>query len=309
MGQTTRPTGEGDDRGGRAGELAPDPLGNRAGNRLLRSARPRDRLRAQPSQGPRLPGGHGRRARRGPAVGAERAGHRHGARPVWRLRLRPAARPDRVGSARRAADRLRLQRHHRPAPGARRPCRLGHLLRAELPSLHAPQEGAHRGDQGLVPPRLRARAAGEGVRGSRESVRADGRRGRRRSAAGGGLPDAAGREHGHALRGADRWLRRHGRGSRHRRLPGRHGAQPPGPRRQARQGRRLRLRNRRQLEGTDPGRGAGVDALDRGGTRRADRSAGDPRDRQRSRRPRQAHGHDARSAPRPGWTPAQRPSR
>ena len=39
--------------------------------------------------------------------------------------------------ARRAAHRLRLQRHHRPAPGARRPRRLGHVLRAELPALHA----------------------------------------------------------------------------------------------------------------------------------------------------------------------------
>ena len=39
--------------------------------------------------------------------------------------------------------------------------------------------------------------------------------------------------------------------------------------------------------------GAGVDAVDRGDPRRADRSAGDPRDRQRARRPRQAHGDDA----------------
>ena len=38
---------------------------------------------------------------------------------------------------RRPAHRLRLQRHHRAAPGARRARRLGHLLRAQLPALHA----------------------------------------------------------------------------------------------------------------------------------------------------------------------------
>ena len=39
------------------------------------------------------------------------------------------------------------------------------------------KDGAHRGDRGVVPPRLRAAAARAGVRGSREPLRADRRRG------------------------------------------------------------------------------------------------------------------------------------
>ena len=110
-----------------------------------------------------------------------------------RLRHRAAARSDRLGRARRAANRLRVQRHHRPAPGARRPRGLGLVLRAELPALHA-AEGplrADRGDGGLVPPRLQARAARPGVRGPRGPVRAHGGRGPGRGAAGRRLPDAA----------------------------------------------------------------------------------------------------------------------
>ena len=70
-------------------------------------------------------------------------------------------------AAGRAAHRLRLQRHHRPPPRARRARRLGLVLRAELPALHAAEGrvGADQGDGGLVPPRLRARAARPRVRG------------------------------------------------------------------------------------------------------------------------------------------------
>ena len=84
------------------------------------------------------------------------------------------------------------------------------------------KDGADRGDRGLVPPRLRARAAGAGLRGPREPLRAHGRRRERRGAAGRRLPDAALREHRHPLRGADRRLRGHGRGPQHRALPDRH---------------------------------------------------------------------------------------
>ena len=64
------------------------------------------------------------------------------------------------------------------------------------------------------------------------------------------------REHRDAVRGADRRLHRDGRGPQHRPVPGRHGAQPPGPRRQARQRRRLRVRDRRELAGSDHARGS-----------------------------------------------------
>ncbi len=60
---------------------------------------------------------------------------------------------------------------------------------------------ADRGDGGLVPPRLRARAAGARVRGPRGPVRAHGRRGRGRGAAGRRLPDPAVRQHRDAVRG------------------------------------------------------------------------------------------------------------
>ena len=107
-------------------EPAADALGDRAGDRVLRGPRPRGRLRPQPPQGPRLPRRHRRGARRRPAVGAVGAGHRHGPRALRRLRRRPPAPPDRLGRGRRPAHRLRLQRHHRAAPRARRPRRLGH---------------------------------------------------------------------------------------------------------------------------------------------------------------------------------------
>ena len=77
------------------------------------------RLRAQPPQGARLPRRHRRGARRRPPVGALGARDRHGPRALRRLRDRPPARPDRLGGARRSADRLRVLRHHRAPPGAR----------------------------------------------------------------------------------------------------------------------------------------------------------------------------------------------
>ena len=76
------------------------------------------------------------------------------------------------------------------------------------------------------------------------------RRGRRRGAAGRRLPDPALLEHRHPLRGRDRRLHPDGRGPQHRGLPGRHGAQPPAPRRQARRRRRLRVRDQRQPRAT-----------------------------------------------------------
>ena len=51
---------------------------------------------------------------------------------------------------------------------------------------------------------------------------------------------------GTPVRGADRRLHPDGRGPQHRRVPGRHGAQPPDPRRQARQRGRLRVRDERE---------------------------------------------------------------
>ena len=105
-----------------------------------------------------------------------RARHRHGPHALRRLRLRAPARPDRLGRGRRPAHRLRLLRHHRAAPRARRARGLGHLLRAELLALHAPQGRADEGDRGVVPPRLQARAARPGVRGSGGPVRAHRRR-------------------------------------------------------------------------------------------------------------------------------------
>ena len=59
-------------------------------------------LRPEPPQGPRLPGRHRRGARRRPPVGAQRARDRHGPHALRRLRHRPAARPDRLGRDRRA---------------------------------------------------------------------------------------------------------------------------------------------------------------------------------------------------------------
>ena len=196
--------------------------------------------------------------------------------------------------ARRAADRLRLQRHHRAAPGARRPRRLGHLLRPELPALHArardelteeTKEWFHRAFQpeplGRVfedPEDPYVLTVGEGVA---------------EAPLVGGCLTLLCASIGTPVRGADRRLHADGRGPQHRGVPGRHGAQPPDPRRQARQRGRVRVRHEREPEGADAARGPGVDALDRGDPRRADRAARDPRDRERARRPRQAHGDDA----------------
>ncbi len=83
------------------------------------------------------------------------------------------------------------------------------------------------------------------------------------------------------------------RGPQHRGLPDRHGAQPPAPRRQARQHRRLRVRDERQPRLPDPSRGPRVDVVDRGDPRRADRPARHPGDLERAVRARQAPGDDA----------------
>ena len=108
-------------------------------------------------------------------------GHRHGPRALraatGRARLHDLIDWDAVGEP---AHRLRLQRHHRAAPGARRPRRLGHLLRPQLPALHAQEGRADQGDRGVVPPRLPARAARPRVRGPGGPLRAHGRRGGRR---------------------------------------------------------------------------------------------------------------------------------
>ncbi len=114
------------------------------------------------------------------------------------------------------------------------------LLRAELPPLHAAQGRADRRDRGVVPPRLPARAARARLRGPRGPLRAHGRRRERRGAARRRLPDPALREHRHPVRGRDRRLHPDGRGPQHRAVPGRHRAQPPDPRRQARRRRRVR---------------------------------------------------------------------
>ena len=131
---------------------------------VLRVARSRGRLRPERPQGPRLPRGHRRGARRRPAVGAERARDRHGPRARGRLRHRAPAPADRLGRARRPAHRLRLQRPHRPAPVHRRPRRLGQLLRPELPALHP--------DQGRLPAdRPRPRSGSTGRCGPSRSAR------------------------------------------------------------------------------------------------------------------------------------------
>ena len=158
---------------------------------------------------------------------------------------------DRAG---RPAHRLRLQRHHGPAPGARRPRRLGRRStgRTSCASRDRRAIRADRGDGGLVPSRLQARAARARVRGPRRPLRADGGRRPGGGAAGRRLPDTSDGEHRDALRGEDRRLRGDGRGPQHRAVPGRHGAQPPGPRRQARQRRRLRVRDRRELASIRP---------------------------------------------------------
>ena len=128
----------GDDRGRRAGEPAADALGDRAGDRVLRGPRTPGGLRAQPPQGARLPGGD-RRASAPPTCSGRSASP--GIDMVHTLcggygtaRLHDRIDWERAG---RAAHRLRLQRHHRPAPRARRPRGLGLVLRAELPALHA----------------------------------------------------------------------------------------------------------------------------------------------------------------------------
>ena len=96
--QAARTARERDDRRGRAVRPDPDPLRAGAGHRLLHEARPRGRLRAEPPQRPRLPRGHGRGARRGPAVGALRAGHRHGPHDGGRLRLSPGCSTSSIGT-------------------------------------------------------------------------------------------------------------------------------------------------------------------------------------------------------------------
>ena len=167
----------------------------------------------QPPRGPRLPRRHRRAARRRPAVGAERAGDRHGPVLRRRLRRRAAVPADRLGRARRPADLLRLQRHHGAAPRARQARPVDHVLRPDVPALHA-QEGRadRRVTEECVPPRLQGRAARPRARGSRRPVRADRRRGRRRGADRRRLPDARGRQPRHAVRDRDRRLHRAARG-------------------------------------------------------------------------------------------------
>ena len=210
-------------------------------------------LRAQPPQGARLSGRDRRGARRRPAVGAERARDRHGAHALRRLRHRAAARPDRLGrgSATRASSAASATSppctsRSPPTPaGSRSTGPTSCASRGSKDELtEETEEWFHRAFQpeplGRVfedPEDPYVLTVGEGVG---------------RGAAGRRLPDAAVREHRHALRGADGRLRGDGRGPQHRAVPGRHGAQPPGPRRQARQRRRLRVRDRRELEAIRP---------------------------------------------------------
>ncbi len=83
------------------------------------------------------------------------------------------------------------------------------------------------------------------------------------------------------------------RGPQHRSVPGRHRPQSPAPRRQARRDRGIRVRDQRQPPVPDASGGAGVDAVDRGDPRRADRAARGTGDLERAVRPRQAPGDDA----------------
>ena len=145
-----------DDRDRRAVEPAADALGDRAGDRVLRGPRLRARVRPQPPARARLPRRHRRGARGGHAVGAERAGDRHGPVPGGRVRRRPPVPPDRLGPARPAADLLRLQRHHGAAPRARQARPVDHVLRADVHALHAQEGRADRGHRGGLPPRLQS---------------------------------------------------------------------------------------------------------------------------------------------------------
>ena len=81
-----------------------------------------------------------------------------------------------------------------------------------------------RRDEGVVPPRLQARAARPRVRGSREPVRADRRRRQRRGADRRRLHDARVPQHRHAVRDRDRRLHPHDRGPQRGALHGRRAA-------------------------------------------------------------------------------------
>ena len=182
----------GDDRRRRPASLAADPLRDRAGDRGT-SRRAATRSSSAPTTARCTATRAGTDAER--AADLQWALSEPGIDMVHCARggygCAPAVRPDRLGRARRAADRLRLLRHHRPAPGARRARRVGDLLRPQLPPLH-PQEGrADRGTEDVVPPGLRAGAARPRVRGPRRPVRAHGRRGGGGGAAGRRLHDPA----------------------------------------------------------------------------------------------------------------------
>ena len=129
------------------------------------------------------------------------------------------------------------------------------LLRAQLPALHAhartTTSSPRRPRSGSTAPSSPSRSGGCS-RIPEDPVRAHGRRRGRRGAAGRRLPDAALRQHRHAVRGADRGLHPDGRGPEHRAVPGRHGAQPPASCAGKLDGdRRLRLRHERQPQVPD----------------------------------------------------------
>ena len=209
-----------------------------------------------------------------------------------RLRRRPAVPADRLGRARRPADRLRLQRHHRDPPRARQARPVDDVLRPDVHALHAQEGRADRRDEGVVPPRLQARAARPRVRGSRRPVRAHRRRRRRRGADRRRLPDARRRSLGTPYEietdgcilmiedlneepyMIDAGLNHLIRAGKLDNVGG------------------LRVRHRRQPQGEHDPRVRRLEPVDRGDPRRADRAARHPGDRQRAGRPRQAHGHD-----------------
>ena len=163
--QATRAARAGHDRGGRAGEPAADPLGDRAGDRLLRGPRSQGRPGPEPSQGARLPRRDRRGAGGGPAVGAERARDRHGPRARAAATGPPASTPDRLGA--RSASR-----GSSAASATSPPCTCSLARHAGWVSFYGPNflrftrtQGrlpADQGDRGVVPPRAcgRSRSAG-----------------------------------------------------------------------------------------------------------------------------------------------------